>query len=77
MFKKIIIVGVLLFCLSTISLTSYSIDERETNEKELDSNILFQTSEEIKYTISTNEMIDTYIIASALYMDFNSEIYMD
>lgn len=76
MFKKIILAGVLLFCLSTIFLTAYSVDERTTIEKELDSNILFQTSEDIKYTISTNEMIDTYIIASALYMDFNSQILM-
>lgn len=76
MFKKIIVVVTLLFCLSTIFNVAFSIDKKTTTKKELDSNILFETSEGIEYTISTNEMIDTYIIASALYMDFNSEILM-
>lgn len=74
MFKKIIVT--LLFCSLTMFPIVYGEGETKITEEELDSNILFKTSEEIKYTISTNEMIDTYIIASAVYMDFNSQILM-
>lgn len=74
MFKKIIVI--FLFCSLIMFPIAYGKGETKNTEKELEPNVLFKTREEIKYTISINEMIDTYIIASALYMDFNSPILM-
>jgi hypothetical protein len=72
MFKKVI--GIVLFCSLTIFSIAYGKSDTKITEKEVDPNILFKTGEEINYTIRTNEMIDTYIIASAVYMDFNSPV---
>ncbi|WDV45370.1 hypothetical protein PV797_17850 [Clostridiaceae bacterium M8S5] len=77
MFKKKISVVLLCFCLLSIT-TACSMKQIMTISKGPNSNILYKTDESkgIKYTISTNKMIDTYIIASALYMDFNSNTLM-
>lgn len=45
-------------------------------EKFVDSALLYENDQEISYKIINNRMIDTYIIATALYMDFNSNTIM-
>ncbi len=47
-------------------------EEIKTKEKENNS-ILYEYNKDINYTIYNSKMIDTYIIAGALYLDFKSQ----
>lgn len=41
-----------------------------------DYSLIYEYNKNIKYSIYTSKMIDTYLIASALYFDFDSQIVM-
>lgn len=41
-----------------------------------DSSVIFEIKEPINYQITTNEMVDTFLIACSMYLDFNSHVIM-
>ncbi|WP_105615284.1 DUF4932 domain-containing protein [Vallitalea okinawensis] len=48
-----------------------------TSQKQTaDSNVIYVSNDTVNYKIYTNYMMDTYIIASALYLDFNSSVLL-
>lgn len=70
MFKKIL---VLLICF--LSIFSISCADFKARDKiNLDKKLIYEYEDkDINYKIINNEMVDTYLIATALYMDFKSD----
>ncbi|MCM1989462.1 DUF4932 domain-containing protein [Oceanirhabdus seepicola] len=64
----------IIMCLLLISCSSSngsaSTAKKNTNKSEL---VLYEHEGDINYKIYNNKMVDTYIIASALYLDFKSD----
>lgn len=79
MFNKKFVIGAIIIIIVLLVIVANNINYSATSSKDINPTILFQTSklsDEVNYTISINKMIDTYIIASALYLDFDSRIIL-
>ncbi|WP_432666552.1 DUF4932 domain-containing protein [Wukongibacter baidiensis] len=58
------------------SIESQKDDKNIESLNTIDSNLIYEYNKELKYSIYTSKIIDTYLIASALYLDFDSQIIM-
>lgn len=72
MYKKIL--SILLITIITMNVAVFGQSVSDINLTNKDPNLIYQGTDDIEYSIYKNHMIDTYIIAAALSMDFNSSI---